>query len=101
MSVAGTWDLTISTPIRRIRPTMRFTEEDGVLSGIAWSEGEEPDELVDLTLDGDRLTWRQAVTNPMRLNLVFALTVDGDEMTGTSRAGRLPASKVVARRSAG
>lgn len=77
---------------------MRITEEDGALSGVAWSEGEDPDELVGLILDGDRLTWRQVVTRPIRLNLVFALTVDGDEMTGTSKTGRLPASKVAARR---
>ena len=100
MSVTGTWDLTISTPIGRIRPTVRITEADGALSGVAWTEGEEPDDLVDLTLSGDRLTWRQAITKPMRLNLVFDLTIDGDQMTGTSKAGRLPASKVVARRSA-
>lgn len=98
MSVAGTWDLTISTPIGRISPRMRVTEEGGELSGVVWSEGEEPDELVGLTLEGDLLTWRQAVTRPLRLNLVFALTVDGDRMTGTSKAGRLPASRVVARR---
>ncbi|MFE1166128.1 hypothetical protein [Nocardiopsis sp. NPDC058789] len=98
MSVAGTWDLTISTPIGRISPRMRLTERGGELSGVAWNEGEEPGELVGLTLEGDLLTWRQAVTRPLRLDLVFALTVDGDRMTGTSKAGRLPASRVVARR---
>ncbi|MDJ1136122.1 hypothetical protein [Streptomyces iconiensis] len=30
----------------------------------------------------------------MRLNLAFAVTVDGDTLTGTSKAGRLPSSKV-------
>jgi hypothetical protein len=34
----------------------------------------------------------------MRLNLAFAVTVDGDTLAGTSRAGRLPASKVTGRR---
>jgi hypothetical protein len=34
----------------------------------------------------------------MRLNLAFAVTVDGDTLTGTSKAGRLPASKVTGRR---
>ncbi|MFE1396017.1 hypothetical protein ACFW3Z_24380 [Nocardiopsis alba] len=100
MSVAGEWDLTIRTPIGRIGPTVRIVEEEDGLSGIAWSEGEEPDELIDLALDGDRLTWRQSVRRPLRLDLVFDLTLDGDTMTGTSKAGRLPASKVVARRSA-
>jgi hypothetical protein len=34
----------------------------------------------------------------MRLNLAFAVTIDGDTLTGTSKAGRLPASKVTGRR---
>jgi len=33
-------------------------------------------------------------TRPMRLNLRFDVAVDGDQMTGTSKAGRLPTSKV-------
>lgn len=30
--------------------------------------------------------------------MAFAVTVDGETLTGTSRAGRLPASKVTGRR---
>lgn len=88
MSVTGTWDLTLSTPIGRIRPTTRIAQEDGDLSGVAWSEGEESDELVDPTPDGDRLTWRHAVTRPMRLNLVFALTECGG--AGTVQPAQAP-----------
>ncbi|PDP87582.1 hypothetical protein CQJ94_11050 [Glycomyces fuscus] len=99
MSVEGIWDLTITTPVGGLRPTVRITEEGGGLAGTALGAGEEV-ELTDLALDGDRLTWRQAVTRPMRLNLAFDLTVEGDRMTGTSKAGRLPASGVVARRRA-
>lgn len=51
-----------------------------------------------VVLDGDRLTWKQAITKPMRLNLAFAVRIDGDTLTGTSRAGRLPASKVTGER---
>jgi hypothetical protein len=36
----------------------------------------------------------------MRLNLAFAVAVDGDTLAGTSRAGRLPASKVTGQRRA-
>jgi hypothetical protein len=38
-----------------------------------------------------RLTWRQAVTKPLRLNLAFDVTVEGDTLSGVSKAGRLPA----------
>ncbi|WP_067179560.1 hypothetical protein [Microtetraspora niveoalba] len=97
MSVEGTWDLSISTPIGRIKAVAEFRREDAVLVGTARGAGEEVP-LNDVVLDGDRLTWRQAITKPMRLNLAFAVTIDGDSLTGTSKAGRLPASKVTGER---
>ncbi|MFE1289105.1 hypothetical protein [Streptomyces sp. NPDC058751] len=100
MSVEGTWDLSISTPIGRIEATVEFRREDGDLVGTARGAGEEVS-LSDVVLDGHRLTWKQAVTRPVRLNLVFAVTVDGDTLAGTSRAGRLPASKVTGERRGG
>lgn len=97
MFVEGTWDLSISTPIGRIKAVAEFRREDGLLTGTAHGAGEEVP-LSDVVLDGDRLTWKQAITKPMRLNLAFAATIDGDTLTGTSRAGRLPASKVTGER---
>ncbi|MBJ7907025.1 hypothetical protein [Streptomyces sp. DSM 110735] len=99
MSVEGTWYLTVSTPIGKIKPLVELRERDGVLTGVAHGTGEEVP-LDDITLDGDRLTWRQAVTKPLRLNLAFDVTVDGDTLQGISRAGRLPSSKVTGERRA-
>jgi hypothetical protein len=112
MSVEGTWDLTISSPIGRIKAIVELRREQGalgqgvleqgvleqgVLTGSAQGAGEQVP-LHDLVLDGDHLTWRQEITKPIRLNLAFAVIVDGDHLTGTSKAGRLPASKVVGQR---
>ncbi|MFD3563014.1 hypothetical protein ACFWVU_25580 [Streptomyces sp. NPDC058686] len=99
MSVEGTWDLSVSTPIGKIKAVVELLRQDGVLTGVAHGTGEEVP-LSDITLDGDRLTWKQTVTKPLRLNLAFAVTVSGDILTGTSKAGRLPASKVTGRRRA-
>ncbi|SDL35965.1 hypothetical protein [Streptomyces indicus] len=93
LPVEGIWDLTLLTPIDRIEAEAEFTRRDGVLVGTARGAGEEVS-LTELVLDGDRLTWKQAITRPLRLNLGFVVTVDGDTLSGTSRAGRLPASKV-------
>ncbi|MFG2830312.1 hypothetical protein ACGFWI_23075 [Streptomyces sp. NPDC048434] len=98
MSVEGTWDLNISTPIGRIKAVTDLrAAEDGSLTGTAHGTGEHLP-LRDVALDGSRLTWKQSITKPLRLNLSFAVTVDGDTLSGTSRAGRLPASKVTGRR---
>ncbi|MER7010292.1 hypothetical protein ABT324_02535 [Saccharopolyspora sp. NPDC000359] len=97
MNCTEIWNLTISTPIGKIGAVIELREQDGTWSGTARGSGEDV-ELQDLVRDGDRITWRQAITRPMRLNLSFDVVVDGDDLDGTSRAGRLPASRVVGRR---
>ncbi|PRY45249.1 hypothetical protein [Umezawaea tangerina] len=100
MTVAeGTWELVIDTPIGKQRAELLLSTVDGVLRGVARDpkHGEEIT-LTDLVLDGDRLTWAQSITRPMRLNLTFDVTLEGDAMAGRSKAGRLPASKVTGRR---
>jgi hypothetical protein len=97
MSVEGTWNLSVSTPIGKIKAVIELRERDDVLTGTAHGAGEDV-LLKDVTLDGDRLRWKQAITKPVRLNLTFDVTVDGDTLHGTSRAGRLPASEVTGER---
>ncbi|MGM7649172.1 hypothetical protein ACSVDM_30030 [Nocardia sp. JW2] len=97
MSFAGTWNMSIATPIGKIDAVVEIREQDGVLTGVARGAGEDVP-LTELRADGDRLTWKQAVTKPLRLNLAFDVTVDGDTLRGTSKAGRLPSSKVVGER---
>ncbi|MGW5107556.1 hypothetical protein [Nocardia sp. NPDC004123] len=95
--IEGVWDLTIITPIGRMRPVVELRTEGGLLVGTVHGAGENLP-LQDIALNGDRLTWKQSITRPMRLDLTFAVTVDGDTLTGTSKAGRLPSSKVTGRR---
>ena len=97
MSVDGIWNLSISTPIGKIKSVVELREQDGTLTGVASGAGEDVP-LTDISLDGDRLTWKQAITKPMRLNLAFDVTIDGDTLRGTSKAGRLPSSKVTGER---
>jgi hypothetical protein len=97
MPVEGTWNLSISTPIGKIKAVVELRDQDGTLTGVARGADEEVP-LCDVALDGDRLTWKQAVTKPMRLNLAFDVTVNGDTLKGTSKAGRLPSSKVTGER---
>ncbi|WP_314173717.1 hypothetical protein [Streptomyces winkii] len=97
MFAEGTWDLSMATPIGKINAVIALRREDGVLTGSAYGAGEEV-ALHDVVLDGNRLTWKQAITKPLRLNLAFDVTVEGDTLQGTSTAGRLPASKVTGER---
>ena len=97
MDVTGSWNVIIRTPIGRQEVVVELIDSDGELAGTAIG-AQETVALVDPALVGDRLTWRQSITRPLRLDLAFDLVVDGDTMAGTSRAGRLPRSKVTATR---
>jgi hypothetical protein len=97
MNVLGDWDVSIKTPIGSLAVRYTFTDQDGTLAGTATAK-DEAVPLRDIAVDGQRITWRQSVTKPMRLNLDFDVVVDGDRLTGHSRAGRLPRSAVTGRR---
>jgi hypothetical protein len=96
-AIVGTWDLKLKTPIGTIAVVYNFTESAGALAGTASSE----DETVRLTgiesretAGGQRVTWRQSVSKPTRLNLEFEVLAAMDTLTGTARAGKFLSSKV-------
>ena len=93
MGLNGVWDVTIKTPIGSLAVVYTFSEHAGSVAGTATGKGETVP-LHDIVVDQQRVTWRQSVTKPMRLNLGFDVIVDGDRLTGYSKAGRLPRSAV-------
>jgi hypothetical protein len=97
MTIEGTWDLTIATPIGRIKPVIDLRYDGEQFTGVAHGTGEQVS-LHDIVVDGNHLSWTQSVTKPLRLNLAFTVAIDGDMLTGASKAGRLPAAKVTGRR---
>lgn len=100
MTAEGIWNLTIDTPLgnQHVRAELAL-RPDGSWHGTARDRrsGEEVP-LTDIAVDGGRLTWKQSITKPLRLHLVYALVVDGDRLTGKAKAGRLPAATVTGER---
>jgi hypothetical protein len=94
--LTGDWDVTIKTPIGSLAVVYTFTDDGGIATGKG-----ETVPLRDIVVAGQRVTWRQSVTKPMRLNLEFDVVVDGDRLTGHSKAGRLPRSAVTGTRRQG
>ncbi|GAB3600307.1 hypothetical protein GCM10027586_02880 [Kineococcus gypseus] len=97
MSVAGTWNLTIATPVGEQRTTVELTGDDTDLRGVARSDAGEV-ALKEVVLRGERLTWKQSITRPIKLNIAFDVVVEGDELRGSSKAGLFPKSQVTGRR---
>ncbi|WP_245665534.1 hypothetical protein [Actinoplanes subtropicus] len=104
LGVAGTWLLSIATPIGRLPVTVVLTEEAGALTGTATGKDETVplrDVVAVAERGGTRLAWRQAISRPLRLNLSFEVLVTEATMAGFSRAGRLPRSTVTGVRAPG
>ena len=97
MASSEQWAVTIATPIGRQEVTLILTQTPDGVQGEARGQHETVP-MRDIVRDGSRLTWSQRITRPMRLNLDFDVTIAGDQLTGTSKAGRLPQSKVTGTR---
>lgn len=103
MSIIGSWDTRMKTPIGSVQALFTFSEVNGILQGVAASNSESTAlrEVVATPQGEDTVvTWSQSVTKPMRLHLDFEVTVHEDTLTGFSKAGKLPRSRVTGTRSA-
>jgi hypothetical protein len=93
MSVAGTWNMTIDTPIGKQHARLELSQAaDGGWTGISESlDSGEKSDLTDISVEGNEVSWHQAVTKPMKLNLKCNVTIDGDSLSGKAKAGMFPA----------
>ncbi|WP_336781598.1 DJ-1/PfpI family protein [Paenibacillus illinoisensis] len=93
----GKWEVVISTPIGKLETSLVIHTDNGSIRGTATQDGETV-ELIHPRDQGDKLVWDLRVSKPMKLQLHFEVNVQGDVMTGTAKAGFLPASKLTGHR---
>lgn len=93
----GEWDTTIATPVGKMAVKLHISTINGVIQGKA-IQGDEVSTFITPVLKDNTLRWSQKITKPMRLNLNFEVTVDGNLMTGSAKAGILPASRLTGQR---
>jgi len=86
MAADGTWNLTMDTPMGERRSTLTLSTSGGTLTGKQEAEGNTTD-ITDGTVNGNDVSWKVAITNPMPLTLTFSGTVDGSSLTGTADTG--------------
>jgi hypothetical protein len=100
MSAAGTWNMTIDTPLGKQHARLELTEgTDGTWQGTSHStDSGETSDLTDISVSGNDVSWQQAVTKPMKLNLKCTVTIDGDTLSGKAKAGMFPAVKMTGER---
>ena len=81
MSADGTWNIAIETPMGTRNSTLVLKAEGDTLKGTQ-SEGPASTEIVDGTVNGNELSWKVSITDPMPMDLDFTAEVDGDKISG-------------------
>lgn len=91
MTVKGTWNITIKTPMGEQKGKLSLEQSGAMLSGnMASPMGTVP--IENGAVDGDALKWNAKVTSPMPLTLEFAGKLDGDNIGGSVKLGAFGSS---------
>jgi hypothetical protein len=85
MSLDGTWNVEINTPMGLQKATMTLKTEGGRVTGS--STGAQGTLEIAGTVNGNTATWPAKITTPFPMDLEFTVTADGDNMTGGVKAG--------------
>jgi hypothetical protein len=85
MSADGNWKITINSPMGAQEVTAAITTSGDTFTGT--TSGRMGDQTIEGKVDGDKLTWSTAITQPMPMTLEFEATVDGDAMKGNVKLG--------------
>jgi hypothetical protein len=98
MSLTGTWNLSIATPIGEQQVELEIAQDGSQISGVSRNELEGEQPLLEPVLAGNKLTWKSKVTKPIRATATMTLVFDGDAATGTAKAGMFPSAKITGHR---
>jgi imidazolonepropionase-like amidohydrolase len=87
VKAAGEWSITIDVPGQTTESVLTITDNGGSLSGTMSAEGEVRN-LSDVNLEGDNLTFgSQFEGGGQQIKLAFDLTINGDDIEGSVKAG--------------
>jgi hypothetical protein len=86
MAVDGTWKITMETPLGSRSATLSLASADGALSGTMSGDAGTV-EIYDGKIDGDQLSFKADISQPMSLTLAFSATVTGNVLSGSVALG--------------
>ena len=86
MSADGNWNLVVSTPMGERHGSLSLKTEGTTLQGSQAADGNST-EIFDGTVNGNEISWKVLITDPMPMTLEFTGTVEGDEIAGTVKLG--------------
>jgi hypothetical protein len=85
-ALEGTWNLTIKSPTGPMETTLSIERSGDTLTGSQSGQGL-TSPISDVKLDGNKLTWTNHVTKPMKMKLECSGVIEGTNMTGKVKVG--------------
>jgi len=96
MSADGTWKTTINSPMGVQQGTLTIKTAGAAFTGsMASAQGTQE---ITGKVDGNTLTWGSKLTQPFPIDLEFTVTVSGDSMEGSVKAGSFGSSPLKGQR---
>lgn len=90
MSADGTWKTTINSPMGVQEGTLTIATSGATFTGSL--SGAQGAQEISGKVDGNTLTWGSKLTQPFPIDLEFTVTVTGDTMEGSVKAGAFGSS---------
>lgn len=87
MSVAGTYNCTVKTPMGDQKAIFTVIPDGTSFSGSLKSDMMGAMDITEGAINGNTLSWKMKMTVPMPMDLDCEATIDGDTLTGSVKAG--------------
>ncbi|MDR2857654.1 MAG: hypothetical protein LBV50_07380 [Novosphingobium sp.] len=87
MSVAGTYDLVIKTPMGDQKGKLTVNPDGAGFTGSFVNDMMGTMEVANGKVSGNTITWKMDMKVPMPMTLETEATVDGDAISGSVKAG--------------
>lgn len=90
MSADGHWKTTINSPMGEQKGELELKTSGDSFTGKMQSQAGSQE--ISGKVDGNTLTWSAQITTPFPMTLEFTVSVDGDKMSGSVKAGAFGSS---------
>ena len=85
-NVDGTWNVTTNTPMGAQKGTVTLTTDGDKLTGnMSGAQGSL--DIESGAVDGNDVSWKVDISQPMPMTLEFSGSVDGDSISGNVKLG--------------
>jgi hypothetical protein len=86
MTADGNWTIVVGTPMGERRSVLSIKTDGATLSGTQTAD-ENTAEIFDGSVNGDAISWKVSITDPMPMTLEFNGMVNGNQLSGSVMLG--------------